>query len=112
VPLAFPMHLEHEDRSELPLGGSPADDRAYLAWRDQVLGEALDRHVLRHWHRWSDEPFDWPPWRFDAALFAGLEGRLFRDPIISNHRLRALAVALKTRRRKVESLARQILSWR
>jgi hypothetical protein len=96
-------------RSDLPGGGSPRDDAAYLAWRTAFLDRAVDLHIARAWHGWLDVPATLDPFRFDSALFDALVNTpLFHSATLYQHRLRFLAIALRTQRSRVESLARRI----
>lgn len=96
-------------RSELPGGGSPRDDADYVSWRTVFLDRAADLHIARAWHASLDTPHALDAFRFDSLLFDALdEAPLFRLPTIYQHRLRFLAIALRTRRDLVESLARRI----
>jgi hypothetical protein len=101
----MPLIVDIPPKSQLPEGGSPAGDAAYLAWRDAYLERASELLWARHWH---DAPHYGVPagWQLDAYLFDALRGSLplfgrDSDPVTYSHRLRFLAVALRTRRRAV-----------
>jgi hypothetical protein len=104
---------EPAPRSALPAGGAPADDAAYLAWRNDYLDYVNGVAIALGWH---DVP-EWPAdpvtaHRLDAELYDALGGvlPLFNEPINYSHRLRFLGVALRTRRRDVASHACRIAS--
>jgi hypothetical protein len=97
--------VELPAKSELPEGGTPADDRAYLEWRDGYLSLASEQLWARHWHNASHYRLP-AGWQLDAHLYVALRGSLplfgrESDPITYQHRLRFLGIALRTRRRDV-----------
>lgn len=96
-------------RSALPAGGSPADDRNYLAWKDVFLAERAERDVARRWHDAIDRPPRLEPWRLDGFLFAALGGPCpllgGNDPVVYQHRLRFLAISFRTQRRTFRAAA-------
>lgn len=100
-------------RSTLPVGGTPADDRAYLEWRSAFLEWAADRDLCRRWHESVDNPLNLSGWLMDAHLFQALGGKspLFgpQDVPIYAHRLRFLGIAFHTRRRAVVKTARKFV---
>jgi hypothetical protein len=101
-------------RSVQPAGGSPADDAAYLEWREVFLERSSERHWLRLWHEAPDAPDPCPPWTLDRELYRRLGGEmpLFGGsaPVTYNHRLRWLAIAYRDRRRALTREAERIVS--
>lgn len=94
-------------KSKLPVGGKPADDAAYLEWRDNFLANIAERWVTLKWHEAINRPLALSAYRVDAYLFAALDDR--PEPItpIYSHRLRFLATAYRDRPDQVVRLARE-----
>ena len=88
-----------EPRSVLPGGGSPADDKAYLAWRDAFLIVVADRWS---WHGCDHHPPRIEGWRLDGWLYRRLsDNGLFDSMTNYSHRLRYLAICYRDRRREL-----------
>jgi hypothetical protein len=106
----------HQQRSDLPPGGSPADDAAYLDWARNVTDAAV--------RAWMDSRSGWGRelprvgrnpvnmWQLSTHLFKWLIGWNFPsgEGPTNNHRVRMLAVQLKYRRLEMELEAARYLA--
>lgn len=101
-------------KSTMPLGGSPTDDAAYMAWKDAFLQAADDLIFTRYWHEALDHVLGIVELRavFDEQLWQALQGPLplfgTRDVVNYQHRLRFLAIALRDHRKEVVAAAERI----
>jgi hypothetical protein len=115
MPLTIPQLQSMAPKPAIPGGGGPASDAAYLEWRDRILGEWSERLVARLWHSLDLDDL-MPGWRFDELM---TDRVIASDlPLFANtpshlnysHRLRLLSATLRHSRRRMESLAYEILS--
>src|SRR5215831_5047318 len=97
----------HPPKSVLPPGGTPANDAAYLAWREETLQRADDQLFAKWWHEALDHVLGMVELRavFDERLLSALHGTLplwgAMDRLTYQHRLRFLGIAFRDRRRDV-----------
>ena len=100
----FPVAAPRDrPRSELPAGGSPADDRAYLQWLDRYAESIniywTDIYVIRNNRLPRRDPLD--AGRLSTHLFTAIGGCRTFDRWTYQHELRLIAIAYRDHRRRV-----------
>jgi len=107
------VYQDMRPRSALPAGGSPADDKAYLAWRSRIVDEANARILDRH--DWREDI--WfivgviEAYRLDYHLFKATAGETLFENANASHRLRHLANSLRDHPRAMARLAAEFCTW-